>query len=80
METETKEPASYDHEDKKEESFVREPIEPYGRKKLSITEYLEWEADAAFGGWRLPGLRYRPASSYSKEYAVHVSGYFRRLR
>ncbi|HVV03400.1 MAG TPA: Uma2 family endonuclease [Puia sp.] len=41
---ETKEPTSYDHEDK-QESFVREPIEPYGRKKLSIAEYLEWEAD-----------------------------------
>ncbi|HEY8972036.1 MAG TPA: Uma2 family endonuclease [Puia sp.] len=41
---ETKEPTSYDHEDK-DESFVREPITPYGRKKLSIVEYLEWETD-----------------------------------
>src|SRR5882757_7872865 len=32
----------YNHED--EPSVVREPIRAYGRKKLSIAEYLEWES------------------------------------
>ena len=32
----------YNHED--EPSVVREPIQAYGRKTLSIAEYLEWES------------------------------------
>ncbi|HVU54819.1 MAG TPA: Uma2 family endonuclease [Puia sp.] len=39
-----KEPTSYDNEAGQGESFVREPVEAYGRKKLSIAEFLEWES------------------------------------
>ncbi|MBN9385409.1 MAG: Uma2 family endonuclease [Chitinophagaceae bacterium] len=44
---EEKKPTSneYDHGKEEESAIVREPVQAYGRKKLTITEYLEWESN-----------------------------------
>ena len=68
---EKKEPTSneYDHSHEEELSMVREPILTYGRRKLTIAEYLEWESGQegkheyyqgevfAMSGPKLPHLR-----------------------